>query len=128
MTKLSDTQRVMLSKAAQHEALLAEPSKHLPAPARQSVLRSLMAKGLLEEIAAPREHIDLAWRQDEDGAQLALRITSVGLAAIGVEPPQHQPEGHHEAPPQPAAAAQFPAAGQGDSQAAVLPPPLSGRQ
>ena len=128
MTKLSDTQRVMLSKAAQHEALPAELPKHLPAAARQSVLRSLMAKGLLEEIAAPREHIDLAWRQDEDGVQFGLRITPVGLAAIGVEPPQHQPEGDHEAPPQPAAAAQFPAAGQGDSQAAVLPPPLSGRQ
>ena len=126
MTKLSDTQRVILSKAAQHEALLAEPPKHLPAAARRSVLRSLMAKGLLEEIAAPREYIELALRQDEDGASIALRVTSIGLAAIGVEPPEHQPEGHHEAPPQPATAAQFPAAGQGDSLAAFLPPPPSG--
>ena len=77
------------------------------------------------EIAAPREYIDLAWRQDEDGASIALRITPVGLAAMGVEPPEHQPEGHHEAPPQPATAAQFPAAGQGESQAAFLPPPPS---
>ncbi|GGJ40222.1 DUF3489 domain-containing protein [Neoroseomonas lacus] len=125
MTKLSDTQRVILSKAAQHVALLAEPPKHLPAAARQSVLRSLMAKGLLEEIAAPREYIDLAWRQDEDGAPLALRITAVGLAAIGVEPPQHQLEGRQEAPDQPAEAAIFPLAGQGDSPAAFPPPALS---
>ena len=125
MIKLSDTQRVILSRAAQHGVLLAEPPKHLPAAARNAVLRSLMAKGLLEEIAAPREYIDLAWRQDEDGASIALRITPVGLAAMGVEPPEHQPEGHHEAPPQPATAAQVPAAGQGESQAAFLPPPPS---
>jgi hypothetical protein len=85
MTKLSDTQRVILSKAAQHDALLAEPPARLPAAARQSVLRSLITKGLLEEIPAPREAIALGWRQDEDGAWIALRITAAGLAAIGIE-------------------------------------------
>ncbi|GGJ44504.1 hypothetical protein GCM10011320_59970 [Neoroseomonas lacus] len=84
-----------------------------------------MAKDLLEEVHAPREHIDLAWRQDEDGAPLALRNTAVGLAAIGVEPPRYQPECHPSAPSQPAEAAIIPEAGQGDSQAAFLPPPLS---
>jgi hypothetical protein len=34
MTKLSDTQRVILSKAAQHEALLAAPPSKLPGAAR----------------------------------------------------------------------------------------------
>jgi len=91
MTKLSDTQRVILSKAAQHEALLAEPPAKLPAAARQSVLRSLMAKGLLEEIAALREHHGLGWRQDEEGAWLALRITQAGMLAIGIEA-EVQPE------------------------------------
>ena len=43
MIKLSDTQRVILSRAAQHGVLLAEPPKHLPAAARNAVLRSLMA-------------------------------------------------------------------------------------
>ena len=51
MTKLSDTQRVILSHAAQHEALLATPPAKLPAAARQAVLRSMIGKGLLEEIA-----------------------------------------------------------------------------
>ena len=91
MTKLSDTQRVMLSKATQHEALLAEPPAKLPAAARQSVLRSLMAKGLLEEIAALREHHGLGWRQDEEGVWLALRITQAGMLAIGIEA-EVQPE------------------------------------
>lgn len=86
MTKLSDTQRVILSRAAQHEALLAEPPAKLPAAARQSVLRSLIAKGLLEEVPASREVIALSWRQDQDCAWIALRITIAGLAAIGLEP------------------------------------------
>ncbi|WP_198376073.1 hypothetical protein [Neoroseomonas rubea] len=47
MPKLSDTRRVILSNAAQHDALLAEPPARLPTAARQSVLRSLIAKGLL---------------------------------------------------------------------------------
>jgi hypothetical protein len=85
MSKLSDTQRVILSRAAQHDALLAEPPARLPAAARQSVLRSLMTKGLLEEVSAPREAIALGWRQDEDGVWIALRITAAGLASIGVE-------------------------------------------
>ena len=74
MTKLSDTQRIILSRAAQHEALLATPPAKLPAAARQAVLRSMIAKGLLEEVPAPREAIALGWRQDEDGAWIALRI------------------------------------------------------
>lgn len=86
MMKLSDTQRVILSKAAQHVALLAEPPAKLPAAARNAVLRSLIAKGLLEEIAAPREFLGLCSRQDGDGAWVALRITDVGLRAIGLDP------------------------------------------
>jgi hypothetical protein len=86
MTKLSDTQRVILSRAAQHDALLATPPAKLPAAARQAVLRSMISKGLLQKVPAPREAITLGWRQDEDGARIALRITAAGLAAIGVEP------------------------------------------
>ena len=39
---------------------------------------------LLEEIAAPVEHRGLAWRQEEDGSSVALRITAAGLRAIAV--------------------------------------------
>ena len=87
MTKLSDTQRVILSRAAQHDALLATPPAKLPAAARQAVLRSMIGKGLLEEVPTPREAIGLGWRQDDDGAWIALRISQAGLAAIGVEAP-----------------------------------------
>jgi hypothetical protein len=85
MTKLSDTQSIILSQASQHEALLAAAPKGLPAGARQAVIRSMLKNLLLEELPAPAEHRDLGWRQDDDGAWVALRITNDGLRAIGAK-------------------------------------------
>ncbi|MFL1462462.1 DUF3489 domain-containing protein [Roseococcus sp. DSY-14] len=86
MTKLSDTQRVILSAAAQHEMGLARAPKTLPAAARNAVFRSLIKNNLLTEINAPREHVGLGWRQDEDGTWIVARITDDGLRAIGIDP------------------------------------------
>ncbi|WP_233256100.1 DUF3489 domain-containing protein [Falsiroseomonas bella] len=86
MTKLSDTQRVILSAAAQHEMGLAGAPKTLPAAARNAVFRSLIKNNLLTEINAPREHVGLGWRQDEDGTWIVARITDDGLRAIGIDP------------------------------------------
>ncbi len=86
MTKLSDTQRVILSAAAQHEMGLARAPKTLPAAARNAVFRSLIKNNLLTEINAPREHVGLGWRQDEDGTWIVARITDEGLRAIGIDP------------------------------------------
>src|SRR5215210_2935592 len=84
--KLSDTQGLILGKASQHEHGLAAAPQGLPAAARNAVFRSMLKNGLLAECAAPREYADLAWREDADGARIALRITEAGLRAIGVEP------------------------------------------
>ena len=86
MTKLSDTQRVILSAAAQHEMGLARAPKTLPAAARNAVFRSLIKNNLLTEINAPREHVGLGWRQDDDGTWIVARITDEGLLAIGIDP------------------------------------------
>jgi hypothetical protein len=86
MPKLSDTQRVILSAAAQHEMGLARAPKNLPAAARNAVFRSLIKNNLLTEINAPREHVGLGWRQDEDGTWIVARITDEGLRAIGIDP------------------------------------------
>ena len=86
MTKLSDSQRVILSAAAQHEMGLARAPKTLPAAARNAVFRSLIKNNLLIEINAPREHVGLGWRQDEDGTWIVARITDDGLRAIGIDP------------------------------------------
>ncbi len=86
MTKLSDSQRVILSVAAQHEMGLARAPKTLPAAARNAVFRSLIKNNLLTEINAPREHVGLGWRQDDDGTWIVARITDEGLRAIGIDP------------------------------------------
>ena len=83
--KLSDTARVFLSRASQHPERLAQAPKHLPAAARDAVVRSLFKNALLAEVPCPREHLALAWRQDEDGVQIALQVTDAGLRSIGVE-------------------------------------------
>ena len=86
MTKLSDSQRVILGAAAQHEMGLARAPKTLPAAARNAVFRSLIKANLLTEINAPREHVGLGWRQDDDGTWIVARITDEGLRAIGIDP------------------------------------------
>jgi hypothetical protein len=86
MTKLSDTQALILSGAAQHDARLATAPKTLPAAARNAVFRSLLKANLLTEINAPREYVGLAWRQDEEGTTVVLRITDEGMRAIGIDP------------------------------------------
>ncbi|WP_431303997.1 DUF3489 domain-containing protein [Sediminicoccus sp. BL-A-41-H5] len=86
MNQLSDTQRVILSAAAQHEMGLARAPKTLPAAARNGVFRSLIKNNLLTEINAPREHVGLGWRQDDDGTWIVARITDEGLRAIGIDP------------------------------------------
>ena len=86
MTKLSDSQRVILSAAAQHEMGLARAPKTLPAAARNAVFRSLIKNNLLTEINAPQEHVGLGWRQEEDATWIVARITDEGLRAIGIDP------------------------------------------
>jgi hypothetical protein len=94
MTKLSDTQRVILSAAAQHETGLARAPKTLPAAARNAVFRSLIKNNLLTEINAPRDYVGLGWRQDDDGTWIVARITDDGLRAIGIDPNEGDAVGH----------------------------------
>ena len=78
MTKLSDTQAVILSTASQRDdgAVLPLPETlKLTGGALTKVLGSLKAKGLIEHQGTPR---------GDDPPP--LRITRAGLEAIGVEP------------------------------------------
>ena len=83
---ISETQSLILSQAAQHEAGLATAPKGLPAGARNAVFRSMLKNKLVTEINAPRAYVGLGWRQDEAGSWVALRITDDGLRAIGIDP------------------------------------------
>jgi hypothetical protein len=76
MTRLSDTQLVILSAAAQREDSAVLPlTIDLKGGAVQKVLASLERKGLIDRMGEPR---------GDDPPP--LRITRAGLAAIGVEP------------------------------------------
>ncbi len=121
MTKLSDTQLVILSAAAQREDrnVLPLPGS-LRGGAATKVVGALLSRGLIAEtITDSRTKADAAlnriWRNDEDGNAILLHITDAGLAAIGVEPESGDsaPTGAEEAPsaetPQDAPAAAGPA-------------------
>jgi hypothetical protein len=85
MTKLSDTQAVILSAAAQRDdgAVLPLPdSLKIKGGAVDKVLASLKARGLIEHQGIPR---------GDDPPP--LRITRAGLEAIGVEAEDDVPEG-----------------------------------
>ena len=85
MTKLSDTQAVILSAAAQRDdgAVLPLPETlKIKGGAVDKVLGSLKAKGLIEHQGTPR---------GDDPPP--LRITRAGLEAIGVETEDDAPEG-----------------------------------
>ncbi|MGH6897696.1 MAG: DUF3489 domain-containing protein [Geminicoccaceae bacterium] len=85
MTKLSDTQAVILSVASQRDdgAVLPLPDTlKIKGGAVDKVLGSLKAKGLIDHLGAPR---------GDDPPP--LRITRAGLEAIGVETEDDAPEG-----------------------------------
>ena len=85
MPKLTDTQLVILSTAAQRDdgaSLPLPKSLKLQGGAVNHVLKSLLKKGLLDE--QPAGHDAAAWRESKDGQRLTLVITDAGRAAIGV--------------------------------------------
>ena len=92
MTKLSDTQLVILSAAAQREDrnVLPLPGS-LRGGAAAKVVGALLSRGLIAEKATDSQTkadaaLNRIWRNDEDGRAILLHITDAGLAAIGVEP------------------------------------------
>ena len=94
MTKLSDTQVIILSAAAQRP-----DGNVLPLPgslrggAATKVVAALLARGLIREhiIDSPRKAdaaMNTVWRNlpEPDGRGVLLFITAAGAEAIGVEP------------------------------------------
>ena len=87
MTKLSDTQSVILSTASQRTDRLALPlPKSLKGGAAHKVVNALIDKDLLKEVKANRKLNDPVWRETDEGRLVTLVITDAGLAAIGIEP------------------------------------------
>ncbi len=87
MPKLTDTQLVILSAAAQRRdrAVLPLPkSLRIKGGAVTKTLEGLRQKGLLDEKPAARNAT--AWREGEDGRRMMLVITDAGLQALDGEP------------------------------------------
>jgi hypothetical protein len=82
MTKLTDTQLIVLSSAAKHDDGLATRPANLNAAAAAKVASSLIDKGLAREIRAKADAP--VWHENE-GGRFALKITRAGREAIGVE-------------------------------------------
>ena len=92
MSKLTDTQRVILSLASQRTDRLALPlPKSLKGGAAHKVINALIEKGYLKEVKANRKRNDPVWRESDEGHGLTLIITDAGLEAIGIEIPASKP-------------------------------------
>jgi len=94
--KLTDTQLVILSAAAQRKdrCLVAPPT--LKGGAAQRVANKLISSGLVKEVKAKTD--DPVWRRDQgSGAPYALKLTAAGAKAIvadeGAEPENANNEG-----------------------------------
>ncbi|WP_323019274.1 DUF3489 domain-containing protein [Pararhodobacter sp.] len=86
MTKISDTQAIILSAAAQRDDRIALPlPESLRGGAAAKVVGAMLAKGLLQEVDADTRKGEPMWRETGDGHGVTLVATDAGLAAIGIE-------------------------------------------
>ena len=87
MTKLSDTQALILSAAAQRPEHFALPlPESLRGGAAAKVVGAMIAKGFLQEVDADMRKGEPVWRETGDGHGVTLVATDAGLTAIGIEP------------------------------------------
>ena len=99
MTKLTDTQRVILSAASQRTDRLALPlPKSLKGGAAHKVVNALVEKALLKEVKANRKLNDPVWREANEGHGITLIITDAGFAAIGIEVEPQKPKAQKPEP------------------------------
>jgi len=92
MTKLSDTQAIILSAAAQRPEHIALPlPESLRGGAAAKVVGAMLAKGFLEEVDADLRKGEPVWRETGDGHGVTLVATDAVLAAIGIEPEDANP-------------------------------------
>jgi hypothetical protein len=83
MSKLTDTQLILLSAASQRDDRGVELPADLKGGAARKVVDKLIRAGLLEEVRV-RGSLP-QWRRDDDNGPLGLRITKHGLEAVGVK-------------------------------------------
>jgi hypothetical protein len=87
MPKLTDTQSIILSRAATRPGNLAMPLPDgLHGAAARMAVSHMIKRGWLEEIEANPRRGEPLWRETGDGHGTTLIATEAGLEAIGIEP------------------------------------------
>jgi len=87
MPKLTDTQSIILSRAAARPGNLAMPlPEGLAGAAAKMAVNRMITNGWLEEVDANLRRGEPLWRETGDGHGTTLIATEAGLAAIGIEP------------------------------------------
>lgn len=87
MTKISDTQALILSAATQRPEHIALPlPESLRGGAAAKVVGAMIANGFLQEVDADLRKGEPVWRETGDGHGTTLVATDAGLAAIGIDP------------------------------------------
>ena len=87
MTKLTETQTIILSAGAQRPDNIALPlPKGLAGAAAKMAVSKMIEHGWLEEVDADIRKGEPLWRETGDGHDTTLVVTDAGLLAIGIEP------------------------------------------
>lgn len=87
MPKLTDTQTIVLSRAATRPGNLAMPlPEGLNGAAAKMAVTAMITRGWLEEVEANLRRGEPMWRETGDGHGTTLIATEAGLQAIGIEP------------------------------------------
>ena len=87
MTKLTETQTIILSAGAQRPDNIALPlPKGLAGAAAKMAIGRMIKLGFIEEVDANLRRNEPLWRETGDGHGTTLVVTDAGLLAIGIEP------------------------------------------
>ncbi|MBK5945645.1 hypothetical protein CCR83_04060 [Rhodobacter veldkampii DSM 11550] len=87
MTKLTETQTIILSAGAQRPENIALPlPKGLAGAAAKMAVTKMIEHGWLLEVDANLRRNEPLWRETGDGHGTTLVVTDAGLLAIGIEP------------------------------------------
>ena len=97
--QLSDAQAVILSAAcAREDAMVFPVTASLKGGAVGNVCKSLLKRGLIEEV--PATDRNAVWRHDEERGPITLRATPLAFSALGItDAPAEQPDPTAEAAP-----------------------------
>ena len=87
MTKLTDTQTIILTAGAQRAGNHAMPlPKGLHGAAAKMAVTKMIERGWLQEVEANLRRGEPLWRETGDGHGTTLVVTDAGLLAIGIAP------------------------------------------